>query len=79
MELHIQVIGHIIRHMAKVNLFIQMVIYMKVNGLIIKLMDSVSIYMLMEQNIQDSGKMIYNMVWELKLGLTVLVIMETMT
>ena len=65
--------------MEKVNLFIQMVIYMKVIGLIIKLMDSVSIYMLMEQNIQDSGKMIYNMVWELKLGLMVLVIMETMT
>lgn len=79
MELHIQVTGRIIKHKAKENLFIQMEIYMKVNGLTIKLMASVSINMLMGQNIQDFGKMIYSTVQELKLGLMVLVIMEIMT
>lgn len=46
-----------------------MVIYLKENGIKIKLMEKESIYILMGQNMRGNGKMIYNMDMVRKFGM----------
>lgn len=61
MDQFMKVIGYVIKHMVEENYNILMVISMRVNGNWIKQMGLVCIYMLMEQNILDNGKMICKM------------------
>ena len=58
--------------MAKEDLSMQMEMFTMVNGLMIKLMDSVFIAILMEPSMRDIGKKINNMVKDSKHGLMVL-------
>ena len=64
--------------MGRGNLFMLMVIFMKENGLMIKLMDMEYIHIVMGLNILDTGRMIYNMVKEKKIGWMGLIMMGTM-
>ena len=61
MEPNMTEIGLIIRRMDTGNLFTLMVIFMKVNGKMIKLMEKEYTFMLMAQNMMEIGKMINNM------------------
>ena len=64
-----KVIGDTIKHMAVVNFCMLMVIYLRDNGLMTKLMGMGSIVIKMELNIWVIGKMIFRMVLEEKFGL----------
>ena len=54
--------GKIILFKVKENYFTKMVIIMKVNGLIVKSLDKVFIYIMMDPNIMDNGKMMKKLV-----------------
>ena len=75
MELCIKGIGNIIKHMDGGNFIMWMVIYLKANGLMIMLMDTVYIHIKMDLNIEAHGKMICNMVEEQKHGWIILSMM----
>lgn len=55
--------------MGEVSLSMQMEIYTKENGLMIRQMDSGNIYILMELSIMGLGKRIFRMGMALKIGL----------
>ena len=67
-----------IRRTVKEGLFMQMVIYMRETGQMIRHKEEVYMSIWMEQNILETGKKIDNMDTELKLGLMELSMKEIM-
>ena len=76
MEACMKDFGEMIEPMVLEDLFMKMVMYMKENELMIKLMDKELIFIPMDRNMLDNGKMTNNMAKELKLDLIELFIVE---
>jgi hypothetical protein len=64
MEQSMKVNGRMIKHMVKESSGILMVIYLKENGSLTRLMAMEFILIRMEQSMKESGKMTFNMVME---------------